>query len=138
MPKMMSRPTPIPKRPISITLASANEVAKWQNGSCDGSLSQNQSRNEEDFAFPSSGALRRRRRQARLIPRQVELIKFEKFLQHGMIALLPSRERPKINGLAFVQKHHPVGQLLRQAHIVGHNNAGEFELVLQFLDEVPE
>src|SRR5689334_22478943 len=70
--------------------------------------------------------------------RELEFIELEKFLQHRMGAALPLLHWTKENRFAFVQEDDAIRELLREAHVVSDNDAGQLELVLELLNEVAE
>src|SRR6266478_4088443 len=72
------------------------------------------------------------------LSRQHELIQFEEFLQHGMIAAFPLGHGAEEDRFAFVQEDDAVSELLGETHIVSYDDAGELELEFQFLDQVTQ
>src|SRR5436853_7612069 len=67
-----------------------------------------------------------------------QLIQLQELTQGRIIAFGHPLHRPEIECSSFMQEEHAIGELLREAHVMGDDDAGEFQLELELLDEVAE
>src|SRR2546423_1537041 len=63
-------------------------------------------------------------------PWQDQLVELEKLLHYFVGVSFHLLDCPEEDGFGFVQKDDAVGQFFGQAHVMGHDYAGELELVL--------
>src|SRR5579859_461903 len=67
-----------------------------------------------------------------------QTVEFQEFAHHFVLAVLHLFHRSKEDGLALMQEHHAVRELLRETHVMCHHNGRQLQLILELLYQVTE